>query len=382
MGALKPTDMPTSKPTSALDIARAGAAQADTPERRRFTKLLGQIDAAKQRLAAWQENLPAFAAAYETQVGPIHQRLAAARRAWAFEVEQLLLSGKWSKAERATLSRLICELAAADLDGSEPDPELLALHDRHAEVDHATGQQQQLDAMKSLLEDMGGLDLGDEPVASAQELVQRAQQQMAQQREAQAQAHARPQKRRQSAAEKRAQEDARRVTQTVREVYRKLAAALHPDRAEPGATAEQQAQRHEQMARANAAYEAGDLLALLSLQLQIEQVDIAHAANMAAEQVRHFNKVLAEQLREIESEIAEREHAFLGTYGIAPMKRPHPDKLGGFLKEEVRDALAAEVGLAREQRTLRGDLASARRLLKQLAAEYRFEDGFGGLPPF
>ena len=52
------------------------------------------------------------------------------------------------------------------------------------------------------------------------------------------------------------------------------------------------------MQRANAAYEAGDLLALLELQLQIEQVDLAHAANVAAEQVRHFNKVLAEQLRE------------------------------------------------------------------------------------
>jgi hypothetical protein len=238
--------------------------------------------------------------------------------------------------------------------------------------------------MKGLLDDMGGLDLGDEPVESAEELMQRAQQQMARQREAQAQAqaHARPPKRRQSAAEKRAEEDARRVTQTVRDVYRKLAAALHPDRAEPGATPEQLAQRHEQMSRANTAYESGDLLALLSLQLQIEQVDIAHAAHMAAEQVRHFNKVLAEQLHEIEAEIAEREHAFMGTYGIAPMKRPHPDKLGGFLKEEVRDALTAEAGLVREQRTLRGDPASARRLLKQLAAEYRFEDGFGGLPPF
>ncbi len=379
--------MPAAQPHTALDIARASTAAADTPERKRFAKLLQQIESARQRLAAWQENLPAFAAAYEAQVGPVNRRLAAARRAWAFEVEQVLLKGKWSRAERTTLGRLICELASANLNDPETDPELLALHDRHAEVDHATGQQQQLDEMKNMLETMGGLDLGDDPAESAEELMQRARQQLAQQtaqrlQQQQAAAQAKPQRPRLSAAQKRAEEDARRVTQTVREVYRKLAAALHPDRAEPGATPEQQAQRHEQMARANAAYESGDLLALLSLQLQIEQVDIHKAATLAAEQVRHFNKVLAEQLREIEAEIAEREHAFMGTYGIAPMARPHPNKLGGFLKDEVREALTAELGLAREQRTLRGDPASARRLLKQLAAEYRFEDSFGGPLPF
>jgi hypothetical protein len=387
--------MPTHKPHSALDIARAGQAQADTPERKRFARLLGQIEAARQRLAAWQEHLPAFAAAHQAQVGPIRARLAAARRAWAFELEQLLLKGKWSKAERQTLSRLICELALADLDDPAADPERLALHDRHADVDHATGQQQQLDAMKAMLEDVGDIDLGDGPVDSFDELLQRARQQMAQrvderdrherdrhERDGQSPAGAAPRPRRRSASEKRADADAQRVSQTVRAVYRKLAAALHPDRGEPGATPEQRAQSHEQMARANAAYEAGDLLTLLSLQLQIEQVDLARAATLAAEQVRHFNRVLAEQLREIEAEIAEREMALLTSYDIEPTNRPHPEKLGSVLKDAVRAALSAEAALAHDQRTLRGDAAAVKRFLKQLAAEYRFEDSMDGPLPF
>jgi hypothetical protein len=375
--------MPASKPTTHLDIARATAAQQDTPDRKRFKKLLGQIDAARERLAAWQQNLPAFAAAHEAQVGPIEQRMAAARRAWAFELEQLLLSRKWSRAERETLARMVCELASADLDDPAGDPELLALHDRHADVDYASGQQQGLAEMKAIFEQVGGLDLGDEPIATPEELVRRAQEQMAQQHRDRAEAQPKQGRRKQaSASEKRAEEDVRRISQTVREVYRKLAAALHPDRAAPGATPEQQDQRHDQMARANTAYEAGDLLALLSLQLQIEQVDIAHAAGVAGEQVRHFNKVLAEQLREIEAEIGEREMAFLGTYGIASAQRPHPDKLGLFLKDEVAQALAAEAGLAREQRALRGEMAMAKRYLKEQAAAYRFDDRMDGLMPF
>lgn len=363
---------------SALDIARAAPAGAQTPERKRFAKLLAQIEAAKQRLAAWQQNLPVFAAAYDAQVRPINERLAKARRAWAFELEQLLLGGsKWSKAEKKTLARLISQLAADGLDGAD-DPELLALHDRHAGVDHASSQQQGLETVKAMMEQMVGFDLGDEPVDSPEELMRRAHEQMARQREQEPP----PRRRRQSAAEKRAAEDAQRVSQTVREVYRKLAAALHPDRAEAGATAEQMAQRHEQMARANTAYEAGDLLALLSLQLQIEQVDLARAAQLEAAQVRHFNKVLAEQLAELEAEISDREMAFLGSYGIAAVKRPHPDKLGPYLKDEVQDALAAEAALAFERRTLAGDLTGARRLLKQMAAEFRFEDDLERLLPF
>jgi len=380
---------PAQPPSSALDIARAGTARVDSPEHRRFARLLAQIEAARQRLAEWQQNLPLFSSAWQVQVAPLKQRQAAARRAWAFELEQVLLKGRWSRAESATLSRMICEIADADLDDPPSDPELLALHDRHAEQDHASAQQQELDSLKGLLERIGGLDLGDTAAASPEELLERAREQMAQrhaQQAAQARAHAQAhadsrRKRKPSKAELRAEEDARLATQSVRDVYRKLAAALHPDRAEPGATPEQQARRHESMSRANAAYAAGDLLALLTLQLEIEQVDIAHAATVAAAQVRHFNKVLAGQLREIEAEIGDREHAFLASYGIAPTQRPHPGKLGVFLKDEVRLVLSAEQGLQREQRVLRGGVAAARRYLKMVAAQYRHDDAYAGVLP-
>ena len=204
-------------------------------------------------------------------------------------------------------------------------------------------------------------------------MAQRAAQQRAADEEA-AQQFRKPPRKKQSAAAKRAEEEARQVSQTVREVYRKLAAALHPDRVAASASAEERAQSTERMQRANAAYEAGDLLALLTLQLQIEQVDQAHASRMAATQVRHFNKVLAEQLKELEFEIDGRQNAFELSYGRVFDSRLDPTRLGKVLTETVQEVQSAVIQLSNRKRLLSGDPAMAKRFVKQLQAEQRFED--------
>jgi hypothetical protein len=384
---------------SALHIATAAAReQPASPEHRRFKALLTKIEAARERLAAWQTQAPVFARTHAERVLPEHERLHAARRAWALELERIAL-GDWAKPDRETLSRMVCELCGALLEAGEPDAapdeEIKAVYNRFAEVDYDTEARLQVQAMKAKLEAMGDIDLGSEPVHSVDELMERMQAEMARQREAAGMAaadgagagtgpdpHARRGSQRaktKTAAQRRAEEDARRISQTVREVYRKLAAALHPDRIGAEATTAERSERTALMQRANSAYEAGDLLALLTLQLQIEQVDVAHAASVAASQVKHFNKVLAEQLREIEAEIDERQMALCSSYGLVVHQRLKPEQLGALLKDELREIAAAAAELASEQRALRGAPAAARRWLKQKRAEMRFEEQMGEL---
>lgn len=128
------------------------------------------------------------------------------------------------------------------------------------------------------------------------------------------------------------------------------------------------------MQRANSAYEAGDLLALLTLQLQIEQVDITHAAGIAAAQVKHFNKVLAEQLRELESEIDGRQHAFCASYGLLTQQRIEPAQLGLLMKDQLRELNFAQSQLKQERKLLEGEPVMAKRFLKQQRAGYQFGD--------
>ncbi|MDZ7589411.1 MAG: J domain-containing protein [Rubrivivax sp.] len=372
------------KPTrTPLDIA-AAAAHRPTPEHKRFQTLLGRIDKARQRLQAWQQQLPVFAQMHAERVAPLEAELKVAQRAWAFELEALQGAKRWSRADAATLSEMICDICGALLDAGddvngEPDAELKALYNRHAEIDFDAEEQLQLNSMKAALETAGGLDLGDEPIESAEELMRRAHAKMAEQtdrmRQSQ-QAFAGKDRKppRQTAAQKRAEEDAKRISQTVREVYRKLASALHPDRVDASVPAAERASRTALMQRANTAYEAGDLLALLELQLQIEQVDLAHAANVAAEQVRHFNKVLAEQLRELEAEIDDRQMAFCASYGLLVERRLDPDKLGLVLKDELHELAAAQAQLQLQRRLFKGDAVQVKRLLKQWRAEQRASD--------
>ncbi|HSM22586.1 MAG TPA: J domain-containing protein, partial [Rubrivivax sp.] len=381
-GIVKRESRPTmTKPTrTQLDIA-AAAARPASPEHKRFQTLLGKIDKARQRLQAWQQQLPLFAQAHAARVAPLEAELKAARRAWAFELEALQGAQRWSRADAATLSEMICDICGAllDADGDgdgEPDAELKALYNRHAEVDFDTEDQLHLNSMKAMLETMGGVDLGDEPVESAEELMRRARARMADQAQPPEEPPAGKQRKapRQTAAQKRAEEDAKRISQTVREVYRKLASALHPDRVDAAVPAAERASRTSLMQRANTAYEAGDLLALLELQLQIEQVDLAHAANVATEQVRHFNKVLAEQLRELEAEIDERQLAFCASYGLMAERRLDPTRLELLLKDELRELAYAQAQLQRNRRLFKGETAQVKRQLKQWRAEQRAAD--------
>ena len=362
-----------------LDIASATARQT-SPDHKRFQSLLGKIEKARARLVAWQQQLPLFAQVHEEQVAPVLKKLMSTRREFAFELEHVLNSQRWSKADAASLSQMICDTASTLIDagdaGDDGEDELKALFNRHSEIDFDSADQDELDALKGMLETVTGVDLGKDAAGSADELFARAHEHMAKQAtqhaaqaQAHAQAHAKQHKpKRQTAAQKRADEDAARISQTVREVYRKLASVLHPDRiSEPVARAQATAQ----MQRANAAYEAGDLLALLELQLQIEQIDIAHASGITAVQVRHFNKVLAEQLRELEQELDGRQDAFCMSYGLLTEQRLDPTKLGLLMKDEMRELAAVQYQLDLTRRELRGGAHIVKRFLKAWRAQQR-----------
>ena len=369
------------KRNTSLEIATAASAAAGgktlSPEHKRFQTLLGKIEKARLRLQTWQEQLPLFAQAHEAQAAPVLARLDVQRRAWAFQLEQLLLNSRWSKADTSTLTRLLCELSGMLVETVDPpDEEIKALYNRWAEMDFDEAQNEHLEMMKAMLEVAGGVDLGNDPVASEEDLMQRAHAKMAeqhQQRLGQDGPRA-PPRRNKTAAQKRAEEDEARISQTVREVYRKLAAALHPDRVAAGASVEARQRSTDLMQRANSAYEAGDLLALLTLQLQIEQVDIAHAAGIAAAQVKHFNKVLTEQLRELDAEIDGRQHAFCASYGLMTQQRIDPTQLGMLMKDQLRELNVTLLRLEQERKLLSGDPVQAKRFLKHLRSEHQFDD--------
>lgn len=119
------------------------------------------------------------------------------------------------------------------------------------------------------------------------------------------------------------------------------------------------------MQKANQACAANDLLALLELQLQIEQVDASHIANASAERIRQYNKVLAEQLAELKNETEAVQLDFEMRFTLDLPGQVAPGQLGRIADEEVRQLRAVLLALQRDSRTLAGDRAATKAWLKR-----------------
>ena len=277
------------------------------------------------------------------------------------------------------MRELVCDSAAELLDADgEADPALKALFDKHSDTDFDTEQQQTRLAMKDMVEAMTGLDLGgDAEIASDQDLFKRMHEGLAAETEVDredANAAKAPKPRRRSAAQQQREADAQLATQSIREIFRKLASALHPDR-EPDPV--QREAKTALMQKVNQAYAANDLLTLLELQLQIEQVDASHIAGASAQRLKHYNKVLAEQVSELKVEIDRVKIGFCIDFGLEPGWGMKPDKLNMFIDEHTQHLRA---GLAIHQRELHmlGDKAATKRWLKRQQQRQRHAEFDGG----
>ncbi len=353
----------------ALQVSASPAGPALTPSQKRFNTLLKKIEEARQRLAAWNENMSAYRQAHGEVLKPLQEQLLAGYRQWVLALDAVLEQGRWTKAERGTLRELLCEAAGELLDARGEDLELKALFDKHAEVDFDTEQRERMRAMKGLAEAMIGVDLGDEEgIASDADLFERLQQGLQEQLAAEdARRNAKAGHRRKTAAQQRREAEAQQATQSVREVYRKLASALHPDRE----TDERQREaKTALMQRVNQAYEANDLLALLELQLQIERIDASHIANAGEQRLKHYNKVLGEQLAELKAELEHVEMTFRMEFGLDLGLGLNPRKLGHVLEQTSRQWRAELDQQQREQRML-DDVAATKRWLKRQREQRR-----------
>ena len=358
----------------ALQISPSEAGPALTPPQKRFNTLIRQIEKARQTLAAWHDSIGTYRQAHAQVLLPLEDELMAVRRQWVFALDELLGQPRgWTKTDRETLRELVCDAAgellhARDGNGDDEDEELKALFARHAEIDFDTERQQMVRAMKDVAEAMTGLDLGDdEGIDTQDDLFARMQQGLQAKAATQeagdgnTQADT-PRRKKASAAQQRREAEAQQATQSVRDIFRKLASALHPDRE---TDAQQRKVKTALMQKANQAYAANDLLALLELQLQIEQIDASHIASASAERLKHYNKVLGEQLAELKAEIEGVELRFCFDHGLEPGRTAiDPRKLGALLEQHSRQL---RLELSQQQRELRmlADATATKRWLKQ-----------------
>ncbi len=286
--------------------AEAGAPL--SPAAQQLQRELARVERLKAQLAQMESIGQDYLNGSAQRLQPLRERLRLTRRGLALALAPWLEpeARGLSRAQQGKARSLLCRLAQLLAEGGDAD--MAALHDRYSPQSLADKRRSAADALRARLSDWLAPD--DEAVQAAadpDDLLRAAHRQWqtesaAQQarRDArQAKREARKAQREPAPAallEQQAQQDA---GATLRQLYRQLASALHPDRA--GDEAER-ARMTVLMSAANAAYDRRDLLALLDLQLQAELADPDHLERLSAQRLQAVTRLLKEQAASLERE--------------------------------------------------------------------------------
>ncbi len=346
-----------------------------SPAQRRFNELTRQIDAARARLDSWRRHGDRIELRIANEMLPLESQLRESQRKLVLQIDQLLsgppLRPRLRADQNEVLEVMLTELCECVLQ-AEPDPEIEALHDRYADISLAEqrAEDELIDREMNevLISQMYGaevLEAVKNDDCPADEMLERAHGYARSRADAAPkpdpepepeQAPERPagrrsaQERRSEAHAERQRQEAREASQSVREVYRRLVRQLHPDRETDPV---QHARKTELMQRINRAHADGDLLTLLTLQMEVEQLGADELAELPAQRLAHFNRVLTEQMLLIRDEIRACTRSLQIRLGDPDGPRlTRPKQLDAWLDEQLEDLRAMRLHNEDTQRRL------------------------------
>ncbi|OGT21966.1 MAG: molecular chaperone DnaJ [Gammaproteobacteria bacterium RBG_16_57_12] len=374
-------------PTQVIRITAEQTRATLSPAQNKFNGLIKKIDVQKKLLAEWQESLARCQQDALTKLEPLKKTLSEHQAQMVLLLDRLFTSHKFTHAQQEKLAHLICETCDELINLHQRD-DLKPLYNKYGADDFDEHAQETEDMatnfLKTMMEEAFGVELGGDefdfdprdPHGAAERLAEKIKQ-----RQERAEA-ARPKRKKtakQLAKEAREQEETAKVSKSIQAVYRQLVAALHPDREPDPAERER---KTELMQKVTVAYGNKDLLQLLELQLAVEQIDQDKLNNIAEDRLKHYNKILQNQLDELREEVMLMEMQIGRQLQVAPFEVLSPKRVTLMLKDDIRH-LQGEIA------RLKRDLQQFQdvRQLKQWLKGYRipepeFDPFFEMMPPF
>ncbi len=312
-----------------------------------FNKLIKQIGQARATLADWEAFQAPYQKKFSTQLQPLLKDAQDLQVKIVHALDHASGRSGFSKRERTDIADLIADMAQGLLQ-TRDDEALKAIFNKHSNLSFDQVQAEGDAEAKSMLNDLFGIDVGDAvDLRSPEAVLEHVQAQREAARQAREGREARRKKSPKQLAKAAQQEtEEQQLRQSIREIYRKLVSALHPDR-EPDPL--ERERKTALMQRVNQAYDKNNLLQLLELQLELEQIDQAAINNVSEERLKHYNQILREQFQELRHEIMRVECAFMDQAQLDPFATLTPKTL---MKALVTEIAAAQ----RDLRQLKQDL--------------------------
>ena len=299
-------------------LVRIKATSADdaplSKAQKEFNRLTGRIGRLEREVHEFGEAATRLRQRVQHEYRPLQARHNAERAAMVRLFDHALDAYKLTKGERNKILDLLLNGCADLLDRGHAD--LQPIFDKYAPPpasaeEEAVADRETSEAMKQLFTLRYGIEFDPAVDVSTKEkfrayVDQKLAGQAAEDAEEAAREAARYAARKKSpkqqAAEAKKQAEEKTITRSVRALYMDLVKALHPDR-EPDEA--EKLRKTELLKQVTTAYQANELLTLLRLQLELQHIDQSHLENLAEDQLRHYNKLLREQVRELEDQMYE-----------------------------------------------------------------------------
>ncbi|MCX7123926.1 MAG: J domain-containing protein [Gammaproteobacteria bacterium] len=270
---------------------------------KKFNTLLKKINEKRKQLEEWQATIPKYQQQYQAEVAPLLVKYNAHRAEIVKVLDRAYDEYPLTKPQKKKLATEIQEMAAALIDREDMD-ELKEIYNKYSQSDYDTEVEEDEAYMKAMMEAFYGIGADEDvDLNSAEDVFAKLHEKIsAGMDDSDFNYGGQPRKKTAKilAREAKQKEEAEHAKQSIREIFRKLAKVLHPDREQDPI---ERNRKNELMQRVNIAYKKKDLLSLLELQLEVEQIDQSSINSIAEDRLKHYNHVLEEQLAELDQEI-------------------------------------------------------------------------------
>lgn len=278
-----------------------------SPAQQRFNRLLAKIDKLKAQVAGIKTLADAYRPLYSGTLEPLREQQRGVMRRLALQLDERLDRKGLTTVQKRSATEILCELC--DALAVYGDEAMAALHDKHSAYSLREMAEEKASAMRAMMEGVLGRPLdveeGDESLDPLDAVMRAGQAQLRQAAQAEREQHEAAQARKKpTAAQHKAGQQQHDAETILRQVFRQLASALHPDR-------ERDPVEHQRktalMSEANAAYGRQDLVALLHMQLRLAQVDPQALVQQPEERIAAMSLLLKQQAAELERELFGRQ---------------------------------------------------------------------------
>ena len=289
---------------------------------RAFKELIAEIETLEKRLIEITTLLDAHRPAYQKKMRPLLAEFHRLSRDMVRYLDARLARKGLTTRQKKSVQEIICGIAETMFE-TEYGAEMETLLDRHSDMtldEMAAMDRAAREALDADCEDVFGLgpDLGagDGPIpdAALQEALRKLQEREEAKAERAAARAAAKSGRKKSERVLKAEQQAIDANKMLKDIYRKLTSVLHPDRE---LDVEERKRKTALMSEANKAYESGNLLRLLQLQLQAQRVDALTVSTLADEKLRLINHTLSLQRRDLFIECRELEEMVRAEVGLS-----------------------------------------------------------------